>query len=272
MSDEEIIQCKRGALNQMVQAERADAVRGALAPFKSKQQTGYFSTVRFGFIRSGAGPFTYTCPAGQRRVAFGYSQQETMNNAGFEPGKQANLRYTNLSQANKTRDGETYYIEGIALYRGATSDALLSAIVWDTVGMDLVMNTTDHWPLGALHFFPATAGLIGRGFTRLQQPPLDAEQTDLQLLANSVEDAQAYFSFKEPLIWNTSEKTNSSLSMEFQFPVDMVVDGVTARAAGPGIAGYTPPLSTADSFPIGTYVDITVRLVGHSISAVSENK
>jgi hypothetical protein len=265
---DEIITCRQSDLNQMVKEQRTEAVQDALSPFKSKQQTGYFSTVRFRFIRSGAGPaFTYTCSAATPRVAFSYPQNGIMDSAGFVPGTQSNLRFTNLSDANKTRDGETYYIAGIALYRGATSDALLSALVWDTAAMTLVMNTDNLWSLGCLHFFPSTSGLSGRGFTRIQVPPLDSETTDLQLLQNSVEDAGAFFSFTNPLIWKPSGQTDSSLAMQFTFNTDIVVTTV-ARAAGAGVAAYDPPATDQ----VGTFVDVTVRLIGHSVRDLSLNK
>jgi len=263
-----IISCRQSDLDSLVKEQRADAVQTALSPFKSKQQTGYFSTVRFRFVRTGAGPvFTYTCAAATPRVAFSYPQNGIMDSAGFLPGTQSNLRFTNLSDANKTRDGETYFIKGIALYRGATSDGTLSALVWDAAAMTLVMNTDNLWSLGSLHFFPSTSGLSGRGFTRLQTPALDSETADIQLLQNSVEDAGAFFSFTDPLIWKPSGQTDSSLAMQFTFTTD-IVTAATARAAGAGVAAYDPPLTDT----IGTFVDITVRLIGHSVRDLSLNK
>lgn len=261
--------CEQEDLDAIVAEAQDQAVRDALSPMKTTQVTGYFSSVRFRFVRSGAGPtFTYTCAASQSRIAFSYATNTSdIQQAGFAPGFNSWLRWTNLSEANKTRDGETYRIKGLSLYRGATSDAFLSALVWDTAAMQMTMNTNSVRPLGCLHFFPSTSGLSGRGFTRLQTPPLDSSFAETQLLQNSIEEDGSYFKFKDPIIWRPAGKVDSSLSVSFIFPNDIVTTA-TARAVAAGVAPYDPPATDE----IGTYVDITVRLIGESISDISVNQ
>jgi hypothetical protein len=276
MSDENTISCTREALSGMLAAARDEAVSAALAPVASKQPTGYYSTVRFQGTNSGVAPaFLYTVLAGDRK-AFNYTVGASMETAGFAPGVLATLRHTNLSKAGETRAGETYYVQGVSYHiapfdNGSGSagalelnDPILAFAIWSNAFAQLSMNGgTDSWPLGPLFFFPAIAGLSGAGSSRIVPPDLQSTIALVANIQNGQQEADNYFEFKDPIIWTSSGNTDSQLQWVFTLPKDLVF-GTDARVAGAGVTAYTPPAGIA--------LDVTVRLIGHSISKLSVNR
>jgi hypothetical protein len=272
----QLVQCTAAEAEALISAERQDAVRSALAGMKSVQKTGYFSTVRFQAVRSGAGPlFVYTVSGPSiKRVAFGYKTDFALSASGagyndLPATVSSSLTETNLSEPGKTRDGETYNIKGIAFHVSSDSDARLTKLVWAKANVVLQMGSNLIFPLGRLDFFPQASGLVGRGDTALFEPPLDASFSTSSAMGNSIEDLDSYFHFPEhsPMIWNPSGDTDSQLSMTFSLPSDITFTAL-ARAAAPGIAPYDPP-ATSEPF---SYVDLTVRLIGESINKISMNQ
>jgi hypothetical protein len=257
----------------MLQAAKDDAVRAALAPVASKQPTGYYSTVRFQATNTGVAPaFLWIVAAGDRK-AFNYAVGNDMATAGFTPGTLATLRHTNLSKAGETRAGETYYIRGVSYHLGSldgaagpalANDPLFAFALWSNAFAQLSMNGgTDSWPLGPLFFFPAIAGLSGIGTSAIIEPSLPDAVGTIAGIQNSQQEADNYFEFSDPIIWTPSGNTDSQLQWLFTLPAALTFTA-NARGAAAGVAAFSPPQQIA--------VDITVRLIGHSISKLSVNR
>lgn len=270
MDPNQIIQCTQADLNALQREAEARGVQKALAPIKSVNATGYFSTVRFaGTVVSAAGVSTLTITRG-KRVAFAYALGGDMAIAG-RPGAIATLRETNLSEAKKTRDGETYLVGGMALHPGSENDGILEKLVWNRVSMEMVLNTNVNVPLGYLGFFPAVGGLNGKASAQTIPPALSsAGPTEVATTGNGgTMDPLCYFPFPDesPIIWRPAGNTDSSLVVNFDLQSDIVISAAN-RAAAPGVAEWAIP-ATGSPF---TFVDITVRLVGRSIAAPSQNQ
>lgn len=273
MANGKMVQCSEEDLNILMAEQRAKGVAEALKPVKSVQATGYFSTVRFGGTTTrDAGPpasSTITIPAGPRN-GFAYNVGGDMVVAGYPAGTKATGRHTNLAKPNETRNGETYLISGMALHPSPTNDAFLQALIWQNAFLSLQLNTTTILPLGFLGFFPAVAGLHGRGSASCVQPPLSsAGPTQIDVQGNGgTMDPGCYFPFPEdsPIIWTPAGKTDSSLQLVFTLPEDIELTE-DDRAAAAGVLGWQFP-STGAPY---SYVDITARLVGTSIAATSQN-
>jgi hypothetical protein len=273
--DGQDIVCTRDALNGMLQAAKDEAVATALAPLASKQPTGYYSTGRFAATSTAVPPaFLWSIPAGDRAL-FNYALGQDMQTAGFAPGTKATLRHTNLSKAGETRAGETYYIKGVSYHIGSldaqasvvgtvVNDPLVAFAIWSNAFAQLTMNGgTDSWPLGPLFFFPAIAGLSGVGTSTIVAPPLSDVIATVSNIQNGQQEADNYFEFADPLIWTPSGETDSQLQWIFTLPAPLSF-AADARVAAAGVQAYTPPTSIA--------VDVTTRLIGHSISKLSKNR
>jgi len=270
------IETTETAMRAALQAAQDEAVQNVLAPVASKQPTGYFSTVRWFAANTGIAPaFLWQIPP-TPRVGFNYIQGGVMDGAGFAPGTIATGRHTNLSKASETRAGETYYIKGVSyhvapldLFGGGPSTAVnepsLAFSVWANCFAQLSMNGgTDIWPLGPLFFFPAISGLSGIGTSTVLSPGLPDAFGTLAGIQNGQQEADNYFEFADPLIWTPSGETDSQLNWIFITPGTGIPMAATARAAGAGVQQFEPPDVLA--------LDVTVRLIGHSIAKLSTNK
>lgn len=271
-----IIKCTEEQLTTIMAEERARGVQQALMGIKSVNATGYFSTVRFGGTTTrAAGPpatSTLTIAQGVKRSAFSYGIGGDMATAGYPGGTIATLRHTNLSEAKKTRDGETYLVTGIALHTSPVNDAFLQALVWQNASMLMTVNTNVTVPLGFLGFFPAIAGLHGKGSSLVEPPPLQsAGPTPIDVLGNGgTMDPGCYFVLPEesPIIWRPSGNTDSSLTVDFSLPGDIVIGPVEDRLVAPGVQAWQLPATGAPY----SFVDVTIRLVGRSIAEPSQNQ
>jgi len=270
-----IIPCRQADLNALRAEAKQAGAREALAGVASTQATGYYSTVRFQAVRvtTAPGVFTYTVKQG-KRTAFGYKIDSGLSGdgAGFDslPATvTSTLNQTNLTAPNQTRDGERYFIAGIAHYLSDVSDGWLAKQIWAKAYCELKMGSNLTFPLGRLSFFPCLGGLSGRALSRLVPPPLGASVQDVWSFANGVEDSDSYFHFPEesPMIWNPAGKTDSQLALTYTLPDDIVFV-VDSRPAAAGVVAYDPPDTNEDY----SFVDLTVRLVGRSLNQVSLNQ
>jgi len=271
----ESVVCSQDDLRALTAEAKAQGAKEAMGGVKSTQATGYFSTVRFQGDRVGTspGPFVTTIAAGDR-VAFGYALNDNLQatNAGYSllsAASPATLAETNLTDKTHTRDGESYFIKGIAFYLSDDSDGMLAKLIWSKAFVQLKMGSNLSFPLGKLAFFPALGGLHGWATTAQIAPPLDSGTTMVQSYGNGVEDEASFFHFPEesPMIWRPAGKTDSALSVTFTLPNDIALSAL-GRAEASGIEAWEPPVTNAPF----SYVDITVRLIGKSLNNVSLNQ
>ena len=278
MDENQLITCKASDLRSAILDASDAAVKRVLRQIKSLQVTGYYSTVRFQAYRTQIDPgppiqWRYTVPKGMR-TAFSYANQQNPASGGFPATfGQATLRQTNLTEAQKTRAGETFRILGLGMYLSTQSDSAIAEAVLQRAAMTLSMDAGSVWQFGPLDFVPAQAGLSGTGTTRLMVPDIQSRTATLSKLENGRQQRDNFFAFpaESPLIWSAAGNPDSQLTLQIELPEDIVFD-VTERAAGAGIAPYVPPVAPAS--PTDTtlpaeafsFADFTFRAIGYSLS------
>lgn len=248
---------------------RSLIAKDAIDSQKSILAFPYYSTVRVQTVRSGAGPFAYSIVSRQGITAFNYKIGDSLVPAGFPAGTNSTDVETNILSASQTRDNSDVMIWGLAAYVTPDSDPLVTQLVWRNSSIYLALSGTDTFQVGRLEMLPAAGGLYGMGVSLLSQPPLNQTQDNPQgFINNGNPMAGNFLRFPNAIRWNAngSGKKDTSLTMTL-FTNPFSITGVTTRAAGAGVSGYTAPAALAQ----GTYCDIVFRLVSVSISERSEN-
>lgn len=296
MAEEVMVKCSDAELAALVQEERADAVKKFVQGVGAevRQATGYFSTVRFQIfaVLVDPGPpakYRLTIKAGERQ-AFAYKLgDEFPQIAGYvaPTGVQmpnANLSQTNLATAKQTRNGERYLCNGISAILRQGSDDGFAKLVWQNAFVELVMNDTDRKPLGPLDFFPALSSMNGQGDSYNIKPASAFDDRAVVHSPRGSEGTLKNFDLsKAPVIWEPAGKRDGSLYLAIGLLNDISID-VTNRVANAAI-GVEPwnALAVDNSPPLGvggpgngilpfTFVDITFRLDGTSLSLMSQNQ
>jgi len=252
--------------------ENYDAGQVAVLPLP------YWSAVRFqGAVAAGPPP-TVTIDTTTRK-AFSYAQGQPMTGAGFLAAYgNATEAETNLLRAQETRDNADVWIWGISCYLTQDSEPALARKVWRETSVSIALNGTQSIPLGRLEMFPAGGGLYGAGVSGIKTPSFDnaGGGTDngagaiLPFMNNGNPMSASFFRLQQPFKWSAVGQGGSDSSLNIGFtPQRQIVEtcGII-RAAGAGIAAFTPP-TTAGQF--GTFVDIIVRLWCVSVAKRSSN-
>ena len=128
------------------------AVQGAL---QANLPFGYFSTIRCQFVRSGAGPFTWTLAAGDRR-AFQYAIGGVATSAGFDGAFVATGAQTNIQDPGRTLQQQTVEIGGLCcrFAAGPGADPVLAALVSNNTWLEISLDGQLSRQIGTIPDFP----------------------------------------------------------------------------------------------------------------------
>lgn len=253
-------------IQQDPEAARLIASR-ALKSQKTVLNLPYWSTVRFLAPRTGSGPYVFTMATGVRKAfATGVGQDGAV--AGFASGTIMTEAETNLGDANATRNGETVEIHGICAEIDPTASPTLVKHVMRNVALSLAIGGDTAPPLGRLSFFPQAGGLHGVGNDPLMTPGLTDNGFVHGALANGAPFATNFFKLGVPIVWQGANKgTDTAFNILCDLKRSLAVT-VTERAAA---AGTTTAFTAIADGAVGSYVDVTFRLVGMRIGDRSSN-
>lgn len=243
----------------MNQAQVRAALGAAAAQQRYSTWNKYYSTVRFQFARTGAGPFTWTVAAGTELRAFGYGLGQDMGGVGFPSGTSpATLAETNLQQASATLAGEKVRIWGMSCLLTSDSDAFLAKLLFPNLSVQLSLNGDQTvFKLGTPEIIPGGGGFNGFGDSFIQQPPLpDTYVSRSGAMSNGLPHAGNFYPFPQPVIWSPQGETDSNLVVKIKAE-RAVSTTSTDRAGAAGVAAYTSPAATAGT--LGTYVTLKVH-------------
>jgi hypothetical protein len=236
----------------------------------------YYSRVRFQFVRTGAGPYTFTMAAGTELRAFGYGIGQDISSAafGFASGTTATPAETNLQQASTTLAGEQVRIFGLSLLPTSDSDSYLAKILWPNVSVQLALNGDQQgFKLGTPETIPGGGGLSGAGDSYIQSPPQQESYVSRSgALTNGVPHAGNFYPIPDPIVWNPAGANDGMLVIKLR--VERAVTAtLTERAAVAGGANTsgTAAFLTPAANAIGTYVTVLVHLWCKQLSARSVN-
>lgn len=223
----------------------------------------YYSMVRFRFVASGAGPYTYTLSSSVVR-AFSYSvDQSDLTAAGFASGYTATYAETNLQSKNETNAGETVYVNGLSAVLMPNSDARMASEVFRNVYCELSLNgDSNTFRLGPPIFLPSPVGLLGSGKDDAGPQAIPGGRPVFTFPANGWPYKGNKMGLPGGLVWRNSSKRDSQLNVIFT-PASAKVASRTIsyttqtanEAAAAGVRGYNYP--TAD-----IVVDVMVLLSG----------
>lgn len=220
----------------------------------------YYSTVRFTWAISGAGPYTYTLSSTKVR-AFAYKIGDVPTIAGYSATFTAQASETNLLQANQTNSAEDVYVVGIAAMLEAWSDARLASIVWPNVYVELALNGSSNiFRLGTLGMMPGAGGLQGTGKDDLGTQALGGGRPLFGYVHNGWPDQGNFFRMPEGLVWKKNSMRDSMLNL-----ICTPAEGRTLTATAPadeagaaGVRGYAHPVP-ADNGPCIVDVKFVLR-------------
>lgn len=236
-----------------------DDAKKALANAKAVLQDGYYSQVRF---QATGVVGTYNVAAGDRQ-AFSYAQGQDMASAGFPAGTLATLSNTNLSEANKTRAGDTYFIHGISVELSSTSEIAIASNVWANANVEISFNGgRNSMPVGRLEFF---GRINGRWSTRLIPPALQSNTETLSIGESATPDNDQIYYFDPPLVWQKSGEVDSQLAIIVNLPTAFTIPAAARVGVPDSTTDYDPP------DPDLVFADFTFRLLGESITKLSIN-
>ena len=226
----------------------------------------YFSRCFFDAARVGAGPFTYTIPAGTERRVFGYAKggvvQGTRNGVALE----ATSADTNLVQPGQTLAGQIVLIQGVSCLVQPGSDFELARLLLAEMSVNISTNgDTQSLFMGTPLNLPGIGGLFGLGNTALLEPPLNvgAPGQWAKLGANGEPLSDNFRRVPEGLIWRPAGNSDSNLVIKLRTERAVVANAVATRAAGAGIIAYDPPAFA--------HVDLMFHLICVAISEASVN-
>ncbi len=247
-------------------APRLNAIENAQARVLQRQRKKYsfpyYSTVRFDFARTGAGPFVYAVPQGTQPRAFSYAINDTPTSGGFRAAfGAATAAETNLQSKNETIGGEEVRIKGIQAAFNATSDARASALVFDNVYCELTLNgDQQRMKLGRISHLPGGTGLVGVGPDATGVQAIGGGRPQYGAVSNGWAVRSNCQRLPEGLVWRNKATVDSNLNIICTSPRAMTLPTVTTEAAAAGIRGYTAP---ADG---EVNSDVTFALIGQTVS------
>lgn len=251
----------QGAMRRVPKLARQGLAKAAIGSQIVRKQKLYYSTVRFQFTVTGAGPYTYTLAAGTRVNAFSYGKGDSLVGAGFPAAfGNATEAETNLQGKGDTA-GATVTIYGLSLAIDEDGvDAALVRAVWKNTFVDVTLNGSDRYVLiGKPGRIPASGGLFGGGPTLIETPPATQSQKDsVGTLVNGFPDQSNFLRLAEPLKWFPTGQIDSRFQVRFE-TARAIVKTATARAAvdADTIVAFAPPTTTGDPY---TFVDVTTYL------------
>lgn len=223
----------------------------------------YYSTVRFRFVRSGAGPYVYTLSTSVVR-AFSYSvDQADCTSAGFGTGYTSTYAETNLQSKNETNAGETVYVSGLSAVLMPNSDARMAAEVFRNVFCELSLNgDSNTFRLGPPILLPSPVGLLGGGQDAAGPQAIPGGRPMFTFPANGWPYKDNKMKLPGGLVWRNSSKRDSQLNVIFT-PASAKTSTRTItyttqnanEVAAAGVRGYDYP--SAD-----IVVDVMVLLSG----------
>lgn len=256
-------------LGSMTREQRASFLKTLRSGERSSTWTKYYSTVRFGFNRTGADPFTYTVANGTEYRAFGYAIGQDMSTvAGFAAGTTATFAETNLQTAGQSVSGDKVIIYGISVLLCADSDSQLTKLLWRNVSVALSINGDDPtFRLGTPEFIPGAGGLTGFGADGVVTPDLASSiNTRNGAMANGLQSSTNFLPFPQPVIWNPAGQTDSSLVVRLRAERDVQYTTLVAtRAAAAGVAAWVPATAAQ------AQVILKVHLHARQLSPRGEN-
>lgn len=252
----------------------------ALKEQKSLTPFPYYSTVRFLAPQAGAGPYTYTLPSTERK-AFAYAIGDAKTVAGFASTETATVADTNLQRANQTTSGDVVMIRGICVqakpgaltradassrYRLRRQSGKLIAALFDCCNVELSLNGTQRYQLGAIGNVPGGSGLFGTAADDAGIPAFSGGPPPLSFANNGWPTRSNFFKLPEGINWNPPSKESSDqmLNVIFKPSRDIVLDSgdfdnqLDDVAAATGVQAY--------NFPTELVVDLRVLLVAEVLS------
>lgn len=223
----------------------------------------YYSTVRFQFERTGAGPYVYTLARNPVR-AFSYGEGQTdCTAAGFPTGYTATHAETNLLEKQQTNASEEVEITALGCLIEPGSDARMAALVCRNVFCELSLNGDQQlYRLGTIPMLPGGGGLMGGGVDDAGTQPIPGGRPSYSFVSNGWPAVKNDKRLPGGIVWRNKAKRDSMLSVIFT-PASVKVSSRTIsytteignEAAAAGVRGYT--------FPAGPLnVDVRVVLYG----------
>lgn len=236
----------------------------------------YYSTTRFQTTGAGGGGVAYPISATDR-TCFNYRVGDAITSAGFDATYgSATDAETNVLVASQTRNNEDVYIWGIAAMLSPDSDAQLAQLVFRNTIVKIGFAADDSFTLGRMDFLPGGGGLFGAGTAYLQLPgQADTWQTRWSQMSNGTPGRDNYYRLPQPLVWRgtgTGKDTSLTLTTTVRRAITFTPAanraGVAGGAGTQGTAAWTPPTPPNT---VGTFVDVTFRLICVSVGKRSEN-
>ncbi len=229
------------------------------------QPTPYYSVLRFGTVRTGAGPFVYTIAAATELQAFSYGKGELMTNAYTGDTAAPNAKYcdTNIEKPGQTVNGEKVEIVGIGIEVSPISSPELTRELFAKAHLKYNLSSGRDRILGRLAFAPQGGGLVGANAGQLTSGSLDGVKDNVGIISNGLAGADNFYKFPRSIFWNpVSEGTDSNFKAIITVDRAIAITA-TAVTAGAGIRGFVPPAAGAD----GTFVELCVRLFARVVGA-----
>ena len=218
----------------------------------------YWTTVRFNWTRSGAGPFTYTLSASEV-VGFSYAIGDVSPaTAGFSAsGLTMGYAETNLLTKHETLGGEQLKISGIGIQPCAGQDAALTAQIWRNTAALLSFNGgSQRLPLGPLSLLPGGGGLTGNGPDTLGVQPIPGGRPAYSHQTNGFPNRHNMMRLPEGIMWRNKSQRDGQFAIILQPARTLTVTTPADEAAAAGIRGYTYP--TAVSVDLLVWLDGTI--------------
>ena len=218
----------------------------------SQNTVPIFSVVRFTGVKGGAGPFTFTTAAGDRR-AFSYGQGQDMSSAGAQ-GVIATAAQTNIFKPGETPNNERVTIRGISIAPlGAGSDPELIAQIIDQASVDLQLGPNVVTQLGRIDACPSPFGIYGRAFSTINPGPLPSPVgRDLEYLRNGNPVPGTMLRLPD-LIWDGvgNGGADTTLNVIFRLPQQIVLNAPADRELAAGTtAAFASPASIRADFAV----------------------
>lgn len=219
----------------------------------------YWTTVRFAFARTGAGPYVYTLSSPNEVLGFSYAVGDTApTSAGFgASGLTMQLSETNLQTKHETIAGEEVHIKGIGIQPCAGADARLTSYLWRSVCAILAINGgSTRIPLGPLALIPGGGGLTGSGPDDLGTQPLAGGRPQFSNLTNGWPVNRNVMSIPEGFVWRNKSRRDGQFAIILQAAPGRTLAFTTPadEAAAAGVRGYTYPTTAS--------VDVLIWLQG----------
>lgn len=264
-------QALQQALANMSPSQQAAVVQAAIAGQRKIMSWPYWSTVRYQLPAIAGTTYTLAPPV-PHRTAFGYKIGDALGAAqGFDATfGAATYAETNLINPSQTRSNDDVYITGIAAMWTPESDGQIVQLATRNSSLVVGLNGDDAYYLGRLDMIPGGGGLYGIGISYLQPPSLaDVWNTRWGQLDNGTPGRDNYDRLPQALIWRgTGTGKDTALTVQVQQYRNLVINSAADRAGAAGVAAWTKPVPPN---VVGTYADLTIRLISQQVGKRSEN-